>query len=142
MKHTSINRMFFAVAFAICTILTLPGASAEASSIETVDGGECLDGDLNYPVWDSGNCVASVFDISSSYIVAQNANYYYINVGGLSISRSTGEIYSNDEPVRLRYSKNDGSVELFNRVKKQYSHISLGKQFNDAVYILFTHLGI
>ena len=128
----------------VCVALAVPMTNAEAYVIEEVDGVSCYHGDLNYPLWETGSKLGSVFDISSAFIEDENDSYAYIKVNEYMVHYET-DYLSLDGAREIRYNKRlgqfafqgaDGWFDPFARYP--YQRILL----NHALYLIRAKFGM
>lgn len=140
MKHKILPGILCACALA----LGLLAAPAEAAAVEKTDGILCIDGNPDYPLYDTGNKLGSAMDIPDSCISEETDDYTDVRVVTLVISYASGEVTQDSQPLLLRYDHRDGTILKYNRFKDAYLPAGgmLSEMFADAFALLCARLGI
>ena len=106
-----------------------------------VNGIACCNGDLNYPIWSTGNRAGSAIDVSSSYVKYEDNQYLYIEAIDYIVYYISEEMVQNDQNFQMRYSKRTGEAAIYMHYAGGYSPLD-SKLMRDTFYLIRKKLNI
>ncbi len=120
-------------------------STTEAADLERVNGLLCWNGDVNYPIWTTGNAFGNALEVSSAEILYEDQYALVIVVLDDTISYSKKSIIR-QETMYFEESKQEGSVYWWHdgRSLNQLDPKKEKKIFgslNDAYYAVKCALG-
>ena len=114
---------------------------AHASPLEKIDGSLFWHGDMNYPIYDSGNKFCSGLDLSSAYVANDDADELIIKVTSVTFS------YTEDTAVHygkgtFKEDRHTGKAYLCFENSPYCLSTDRQKTLNDAYYYLKCYLQV
>ena len=132
------------VCFCACAAIPMQSVFADAQTVAKVDGVWCYHGDLNYPMWETGNQFGSALDVSSAYIKRETDQYFYIETLDYFVSYSDDTITQQDTNLYFRFDKVTGVPEIYSRYHHNFRPvIPAGRgMFMKALDLVRIRLGV